>query len=222
MSSVILAGATGLVGGHVAALLAAAGHSLHIVTRRAVVGLSANASEHIAAPDDWPEIIAEVQADIAISCLGTTIKVAGSQEAFRAVDLELVRAFGAAAKQSGARQCISVSSTMANSGASSFYLKTKGKAEDALRALDFARLDIIRPGLLKGDRKEFRIGEKLGVILSPVTDMLLHGRLRRYRSIQAASVAMAIVRLAGDSGSGNHIHENDDIHALAAKLALHN
>lgn len=217
MKRIILAGATGLVGGYAARFLADAGHDLHVVGRRKYADAPANVTQHIAPTDEWPEIIRKVKADIAISCLGTTIKTAGSQEAFRAVDFELVRDFATAAKEAGAKHCMSISSTMANSNASAFYLKTKGQAEDALRDLAFDRLDIFRPGLLKGDRQEYRMGENIAILLSPFTDMLLHGSLRKYRSIDAETVGQALSVLAEFEGGGQFTHENDDIRRIASK-----
>lgn len=110
---------------------------------------------------------------------------------------------------------IAISSVGASAKSANFYLSTKGKAEAALRALAFDRLDILRPGLLRGNREENRTGESLGIMLSPFTDSLMHGPLRRYRSIDSAVVAKAIANLALNGGEGQLIHENDAITALA-------
>ena len=97
-----------------------------------------------------------------------------------------------------------------------FRYRGRGGSEDDLRALGFDRLDLIRPGLLRGDRPgPQRLGEGLATIAAPLTDALLHGSFRRYRSISGDTVAAAIARLARQSGSGVHIHENDAIRALA-------
>jgi uncharacterized protein YbjT (DUF2867 family) len=170
---------------------------------------------HIADSAEWPSHIAQIAPDVAISCLGTTIKTAGSKAAFAAVDLDLVIAFAAAAKAAGAKHMIAISSVGASANAANFYLSTKGKAEAALSALGFDRLDIIRPGLLRGNREESRTGEVLGIMLSPFTDALMHGPLRRYRSIDSAVVAKTIANLAMTDGQGTFIHENDAITAFA-------
>ena len=87
---------------------------------------------------------------------------------------------------------------------------------DGLRALGFRRLDILRPGLLTGNRAgPARFGEGLAMAAAPLTDALMHGSLRRYRSIPGETVARAIVALAAGDGSGVQIHENDAIRALA-------
>ena len=140
------------------------------------------------------------------------MKKAGSKAEFAAVDRDLVGAVAAAAKAAGAQQFISISSAMADSSASSFYLKTKGEAEDLLRAQKFDRLDIIRPGLLRGERtNENRLGESLAIAASPVMDMLLHGKFRRYRSILASDVAAAIELLMAEDEPGTYVHENDAV-----------
>lgn len=217
MVDIIVAGATGLTGGLLVPMLVEAGHKVTIITRREVPGLNAGVEQIIADGDKWPSELAGRSFDIGISCLGTTIKKAGSQEAFRGVDFALLRDFASAAKQAGVRQFLSVSSTMADSSAKSFYLKTKGDAEDALRSTGFDRLDIIRPGLLKGPRQEFRLGEQIGIWLSPLMDHLLRGKMRKFRSIQAANVAGAMAVLTNHDDAGIFVHHNSDLNALASQ-----
>ncbi len=212
-TKVVLAGASGLIGGQVAKLLNDI--ELHLVTRRHVEGLPSQAIQHVADPSEWSGITTALKPDIAISALGSTIRKAGSKEAFSAIDLDLLLAFAAAAKQGGARQMITVSSVGASAKASAFYLSVKGKAEDGLRALGFERLDILRPGLLRGDRSENRAGESIAMLVSPFTDILMQGPLRRYRSIDSAQVARAIANLVTAKAPGVFIHGNDDMVALA-------
>lgn len=214
MSDALLVGATGLVGGHVAAHYPPA--KLTLLARRPAGPGASHPGWRTAPTDRWEAAVGAARPTILISCLGTTIRAAGSQAAFRAVDHDLVLALAQAARAAGTRQMILVSSVGASARSRNFYLKTKGAVEQGLRALDFDRLDILRPGLLMGDREgPTRWGEGLAMIASPFTDALLHGGLRRYRSIPAATVARAIVALAGDRAPGVHIHENDDIRALA-------
>ncbi len=214
MSDAMIVGATGLVGR--AVIDAFGGSGVTVVARRAVEGLAPQHVEKIAPPERWPEIIAADKLDVLISCLGTTIRQAGSRAAFRAIDHDLILAAASAAKRSGTSQMIVVSSVGASAKARNFYLRTKGETEDGLGALGFDRLDVMRPGLLLGDRSgPARLGEGLAMIAAPFTDALLHGALRRYRSISGAAVAAAIVALVGRGGSGVHIHENDAIRALA-------
>lgn len=211
---ILIVGATGLIGGLLTRKLVGQGadQKLHLLLRRPYREDVGKAKVHVQLQENWPATIAKIKPDIAISCLGSTMKKAGSKEEFAAVDRDLVGAVAVAAKAAGARQFIAVSSAMADSNASSFYLKTKGEAEDLLRAQKFDRLDIIRPGLLRGERVgDNRWGESLAIAASPILDMLLHGKLRRYRSILASDVADAIMALRGKNGSGTYVHENDDI-----------
>ncbi|MEP0201779.1 MAG: NAD-dependent epimerase/dehydratase family protein [Halioglobus sp.] len=182
------------------------GDELHVLGRRDA-GESSNGIAHVAPIEDWQDTIAAIAPDIVFCALGTTIAKAGSKKAFRAVDLDLVADVAAAAKQAGARQFILISSTMANVKASGFYVRTKGEAEAAVEEQQFERLDIIRPGLLRGDRKEFRAGERVAILLSPVMDCFLQGSLRKYRSVAAATVADTALSLVSAPVPGRFIHE---------------
>lgn len=214
MDDAVLVGATGMVGRALAA--AVPGTALTVLARRASAMLPGGAREIVAPAAEWPDRIASVQPAILFNCLGTTIADAGSQAAFRAVDHDLVLAVAGAAKAAGARHCISVSSVGASAASGNFYLRTKGEVEAALRALGFDRLDILRPGLLTGARGgRWRPGESIGMALAPVTDLMLHGAMRRYRSISGAAVARAMAALAAAGGAGVHIHEHDAIAQLA-------
>lgn len=215
---ILIAGATGLTGSLLVRQLVAEGKGgdLHLLLRGPTVQNFGDADLHVADPASWPEEIARVQPDIVISCLGSTMKKAGSKAAFAAIDRDLVASVAEAGKRAGASQMIAVSSTMADSSASSFYLRIKGEAEDLMRAQKFDRLDIVRPGLLRGERTgDSRLGEGLAILASPVMDRLLHGSLRRYRSIAAGDVAAAMVKLTAKQEPGTYIHENDAIWNLA-------
>tara|TARA_R110001599_G_scaffold233785_2_gene433025 strand:+ start:388 stop:1047 length:660 start_codon:yes stop_codon:yes gene_type:complete len=214
---ILIVGATGLIGGLLTRNLVEQGRdkALHLLLRRPYREDVGKAKVHVQLQENWPATIARIKPDIVISCLGSTMKKAGSKAEFAAVDRDLVGAVAAAAKAAGAKQFISISSTMADSSASSFYLKTKGEAEDLLRAQKFDRLDIIRPGLLRGERtNENRLGESLAIAASPLMDLLLHGKFRRYRSILASDVAAAIEVLMANSAPGAYVHENDAVWQL--------
>jgi uncharacterized protein YbjT (DUF2867 family) len=206
-----VAGGTGLVGGHFLNIIPHKG--LTLLTRRAFdPSLSVSSSQCVAEPADWAAIIADLKPDVFVSALGTTIRQAGSKAAFRAVDHALVVELAKAAKDAGARQIIMVSSVGASAGASNFYLKTKGQAEDVVQALGFARVDIMRPGLLRGDRKgPPRIGERFALALSPLTDVLTPRAFDRYRSITAADVAAAMAQCLGATPEGVFVHHNREM-----------
>ena len=146
------------------------------------------------------------------------MRSAGSQAAFRAVDLETVAELAAAARRGGARHMAAVSSVGADPGSANFYLRTKGEMESALEALGFERLDIFRPGLLRGDRGgERRLGERLGIALSPLAGLVLRGSLDRFAAIDAGIVAAAIAAVLGRREPGLHRHHNRDIRRLAPR-----
>lgn len=161
-------------------------------------------------------IVAEGLVGTYLCCLGTTIKSAGSKDAFAAVDLELMLRLARVARELGARQAILVSSVGANTASSNFYLATKGRAEDGLAALGFDRVDILRPGLLLGERSESRRGEAIAQLLTPLYNPLLRGPLRRYRSIAASTVANAAVALLQRHRPGTFVHENAALVTLGA------
>lgn len=214
MSDALIVGATGLVG---RAVIAQAGEGrLIVLARRAIDDLPPQHVQLVEPPERWSDIIAAERPAILISCLGTTIRQAGSQAAFRAVDHDLVLGAARAARLGGAGHMIAVSSVGAAAKSSNFYLCTKGAVEDELGTIGFDRLDLLRPGLLTGNRAgPARLGEGLAMLAAPMTDALLHGGLRRYRSVPAATVARAIVALMVHGGTGVHIHENDAIRTLA-------
>lgn len=214
MPDALIVGATGLIGRAVIECFGS--NPVAVLARREVDGLAVQHKQLVAPPDRWADIIAAEKPAVLISCLGTTIRQAGSQAAFRAVDHDLVLAAARGAKAGGTPHMVLVSSVGAAAKSGNFYLRTKGETEDDLRALGFDRLDLIRPGLLRGDRPgPQRLGEGIATIAAPLTDALLQGSFRRYRSISSDSVAAAIVALARQGGSGVHIHENDAICALA-------
>ena len=214
MPDALIVGATGLIGRAVVECFGST--PVTVLARRDVEGLASHHEQRVAPTEHWADIIATEKPAVLICCLGTTIRQAGSQEAFRAVDHDLLLAVAEAAKRAGTAHMIAVSSVGAAAKSGNFYLRTKGETEDGLRALGFDRLDLIRPGLLRGERPgPQRLGEGIATIAAPLTDALLHGSFRRYRSIAGETVAAAIVALAPQRGSGVHIHENDAIRALA-------
>ena len=214
---VVIAGGSGLVGKQAAALLARSGFEVHLVSRRPSTPSTPDIQEHVAPSSNWPAIVASLMPAIAISCLGTTIRTAGSRDAFRAVDLDLVLAFAQSSHDAGSRHFITVSSVGAMPASSNFYLKTKADMEQGLRNIGFQRLDIMRPSLLTGGRRdEHRPGEALGILLSPLTDRLMIGPMRRFASTRSDRLAKAIAALASEEIGGVFIHENDSIRTLAS------
>jgi uncharacterized protein YbjT (DUF2867 family) len=152
--------------------------------------------------------LAGLKADIWICALGTTMGKAGNQAAFVAVDRDLVLKFAALSRALGARHAILVSSVGADAKSGNFYLRVKAEAERGLAEQNFPRGDILRPGLLLGER-----GERLAPLYNP----LLLGPLARFRAIEASAVAGAAVSLARDGGSGWFVHEYASLRKLSGR-----
>lgn len=229
VGNVMLAGATGLVGSRVLAELLADsnwhGRLIAPVRRKLPVNdvrLIPLLSEFSDRPDRGADLETLLKAMLGdeplaafVCCLGTTIKTAGSREAFIAVDRELVLRLAGLARKAGARQAILVSSAGASRQSGNFYLRVKGEVEDGIEALGFDRVDLIRPGLLIGERGERRPGEAVAQALSPIGDWFLRGKFARYRSIDAAKVGKAVARLAGNPEKGVFIHDTPALEKLA-------
>lgn len=215
---VLLVGATGLIGHFVDADLATQPDMVVTsLTRRKSSG-----SNHVidferlnVAPETTLHAAAPSGADVAISCLGTTRRAAGSQAAMFRVDHDYVLAFARGAHALGARQFILVSSVGA--GGPGFYLRTKGAIERDIRALGFSRMDIIRPGMLLGHRAQVRPVEAIGQRLAAALAPFMVGKLSRYGAIDAQIVAKAIVGLVRRAAHGCRTYDNADLRRIASQ-----
>ena len=138
----------------------------------------------------------EIKGDDLFCCLGTTIKKAGSQEAFRKVDLEAPAKIAVIAAANGVKQFIVISSIGADPQSRNFYLRTKGQMEVAVQKQHFEGIAILRPSMITGKRKEFRPAEEAGKMIFSLVEKLLFGKLRKYRSITAKTIARAMVNIA--------------------------
>ena len=217
----VVVGATGLIGTTlIARVVGRERYRLTAIARRAVaLPEGARMELLVADPAKWGEAIAAANAGVLVIALGTTWRAAGRDEAaFRAVDKDLVLACAQAAKTAGVRGCIAVSSVGAVASSGNRYLRVKGEVEDALAKLKFERLDILRPGLLRGPRAERRPAERIAMLVSPLADRFLHGGARKYRSVRATTMADAILALAVERPRGRFVHEHDAILRAAAKL----
>ena len=204
---VLLAGATGLTGEHLLdRLLNEPTISRVLAPSRRPLAKHPHLENPVGDPAVFlPQLNGRV--DIAYCCLGTTIKRAGSEQAFRAVDLDMVVAFAKRAREMGARHLIVISALGADRRSSIFYNKVKGEMEHALRAQDWPQLTICRPSVLLGERTEPRLGEKIAGPLS----RLIPGK---YHGIEACQLARAMWRLALEEQDGVRIVESDELRKL--------
>jgi uncharacterized protein YbjT (DUF2867 family) len=210
--TVILAGATGLVGGLALDRLLDTPHFDDVVVlARRPLGLSHPRLKTQVVDFQKLDEVDPVPAEAALCALGTTIKTAGSQAAFRAVDHDAVVSFARWARRGGARTFALVSSVGAARDAGNFYLRVKGETEDAVAALGYPRFVALRPSMLLGDRSERRLGEAVARALAPAINPLLVGTFRRYRGIDAHRVAAALVAAALDGRPGRYVWEYEQI-----------
>lgn len=211
----VVVGATGLVGGHLVDRLTR--HPAY--GRVATVGRKTPASTHKNLQHfrfGEPDVDQAFDGDVVFCCLGTTIRKAGSDAAFRAVDVDLVVEIAQRAREAGTETFIVVSALGADAGSGNFYLRIKGEMEQAVVASGPQRVGIIRPALLLGHRDEFRPVEALWQKASLLINPALFGSLRRYRSVKATDVADAMIGLDLSSFTGTIYMESDQLNQYSA------
>lgn len=215
----LLAGATGLVGQHVLRRLLAHDAWARVVTLgRRPLGLThPKLTHHVVDFDRLAAHTDVLQAEDIFCCLGTTMKQAGSKEAFRRVDFTYPLRLAELTRAEGARQYLVVSATGADPDSFFFYNQVKGELEAALQRLDFDALYLMRPSLLTGDRDETRLGERIAQTALNAVRPLLVGPLRRARPTAADDVAAAMLHLALRPPAGIEVAEPSRIRALAAE-----
>ena len=211
--SLLLLGATGLVGSHCLRLLATDRAFDHVVvpTRRPLPRELAlgNVEPHIIDFDNLAAHASLFRADQIICALGTTIKQAGTQEAFRAVDYHYPLTAARLGQEQGATHFLLVSSLGADARSRVFYSRVKGELESAVLALPYRSVTIVRPSLLLGPRAEYRLGEQVVKRLAFLVPA-------KYKPVDAHAVASAVVRAAKADIPGRRIIESREIRALAA------
>lgn len=210
--TVLLLGATGLVGSECLRLLIADPTIDRIVVLvRRPLDRDMNSNKVRAEVVDFDALAARsdlFKVDQIFSALGTTIKQAGSQSAFRRVDLEYPLAAARIGVEQGARHFLLVSVVGASSDSRFFYNRVKGELDDALRTMAYRSVTIVRPSVLMGDRRSPRIAEEIGKRLGWIAP-------RKYKPVLAATVAAALVQSARDDQPGLRIIESDEIRRIA-------
>lgn len=221
---VALVGSTGLIGGEVMHLsVGREGIRLVAIARReAPLPAGARMEMFVADPAKWGEVFEAIRPTAVICALGTTWKKSGrDEEAFRAVDHDLVLDTARAAKAQGVERFVAIGSAGSDALSKNRYLRTKGEVERELGKMRFKRLDVLRPGLLKGQRRgELRMAERIGILLSPLADLAMQGKYGAFRSIRADVVAKAALALAMRKAAGRFVHDNDGIVRAAAGLPV--
>ena len=219
----LVAGASGMVGAELVRVLVASGDYRRViaVTRRPLSVEAPRLVNRILRFETLENDLRGLVCDDAYCCLGTTLRQAGSPQAFRAVDHDLVLRFARFAQSAGAKTLVVVSAAGAAPAARNFYLKVKGETELALEALQLRSLHLMQPSLLLGARAQWRAAEALGRVFMPLVNPLLLGSYERWRAIPARSVAAAMRTAARSGRLGVHRHTWRSLRtlALAAKTA---
>ncbi|MBM4760925.1 oxidoreductase [Bacillus sp. B15-48] len=217
----LLIGATGLVGQELLKILLETSlyEKIIVLTRRKVNVQHPKLLQIVAGFDQLANHEADYSVDDVYCCLGTTIKKAGSQEEFKKVDYTYPVELAKLTKQAGATSFLIISALGADPHSKIFYNRTKGAVEEAIKSVGFPALHIFQPSLLLGDRQEFRFGEKVGVLLSPVYSPFMVGTLKKYKPIQAADVAQAMFYAGQLEETGIFTYPSDEIFRLSKKTA---
>jgi uncharacterized protein YbjT (DUF2867 family) len=175
-----------------------------VLARRPPEGLPARVESHVVDFDRLADHKSLFAVDQIVCCLGTTIRQAGSQAGFRRVDFEYPLTIARLGLTTGVRHFLLVSALGANSESGIFYNRVKGELEDQLRSLGYRAVTIARPSLLLGARKEFRLFERIGMVVGEIVP-------GRYRPVQAEAVARSLVTAARIDAPGLHIIESEEI-----------
>ncbi|HEY4628436.1 MAG TPA: NAD(P)H-binding protein [Flavobacterium sp.] len=218
MKTALIIGSTGLIGSELLNLLLDSNDYLKVITfvKRDTGIKHPKLTQHII-DFDKPETYKDlVVGDDFFCTIGTTIKKAGSKEAFRKVDFEYPRQFASFALQNKVKQFLIISSLGADAKSGNFYLKTKGEIQDFLKDCSFENVAVLQPSLLLGNRTEFRLGEKVGAFFMKTFSFLFLGNLKKYKPIEGKTVAKAFFKIAQTNNKGFKIYESDVIQEIGS------
>jgi len=210
MKVALITGATGLIGGQlVQLLLEDSYYGKIIVVTRKPLDFQHSKLENLALDfDKLTEYYHSLKADDVFCCLGTTIKIAKTKEAFRKVDFEYPVELARISKSQGATQFFLISALGADKNSSIFYNKVKGEVEEAIQKFSFSSLHVFRPSLLLGPRTEQRAGEDAAKWFFKFLGFLLPAK---YKAVQSIKVARAMIHFAKANNTGFHIIESDEL-----------
>ena len=153
--------------------------------------------------------IEDIKGDDCFFCIGTTRKNSPDKDEYKRVELEIPKEIAKIAKSNLVNSFIFVSALYANPKSSGEYIRFKGQVEEELKELSFPKLAIMRPSFLMGDRKEKRVGEKIGIFVFKLLSPLLLGPLKKMRPIHSETVAKAMIRVANENLEKNIFESNE-------------
>ena len=206
----LLAGSTGLIGSQLLELLLNDDRYSNIIaiSRKPLSIANPKLINLVCELRDLPNHRDQLKADDIYCCLGTTIKKAKSQEAFRAVDLDAPLLLAKISKEQGAKKYMLVSSLGANKNSSIFYNKVKGEVEEGIKQVGFSSLHILRPSLLLGPRQEERAGEDAAKFFYKIFSFLIP---KKFQGIESIKVVKGMLAFAQQEQIGNFIHESAEL-----------
>jgi len=206
MKTAIVLGATGLTGSRLVEMLLGDKRfgAVKIFVRRSTGISNAKLEEHVVnfdKPDEWQQWVI---GDVLFSAMGTTIKVAGSKDAQYKIDYTYQYQMAQIAAANAVGMYVLISAGGADAGSSIFYSRMKGELERDVKQLSFHTVHILRPGILWGNRKEVRTGERIGIAIMRVLGAI--PGLKAYRPIDVSIVAAAMINAAHSPDSGVHVY----------------
>ena len=151
----------------------------------------------------------DVKGDDCFFCIGTTKQNSSDKDEYRRVELDIPKEIAKIAKLNLVNSFIFVSAIYANPNSSGDYVRFKGLVEEELKRLNFPKLVLMRPSFLMGDRKEKRVGEKIGIFLFKLLSPLLFGPLKKMRPIHSETVAKAMIIVANENLQKNIFESNE-------------
>jgi len=151
----------------------------------------------------------DIKGDDCFFCIGTTKQNSPDKNEYQRVELEVPKQIAQIAKSNLVNSFIFVSALYANPKSSGNYVRFKGMVEEELKRLNFPKLALMRPSFLMGDRKEKRVGEKIGIFVFKLLSPLLLGPLKKMRPIHSETVAKAMIRAANENSEKNIFESNE-------------
>lgn len=214
---IVLVGATGLIGSRLleALLTDVTVNKLIVLSRRPLERKHPKLELLITDFHDLDGYAEKLSgAGILYCCIGTTMRKAGSKEAFREVDYQLPLKLAELASKAGIKKFIAVSSVGADPSGTNFYLRTKGEMErDITASFRFQKLAFLRPSMLLGPRTEFRFGERVGQLFMILLSPFMRGRMARYKPIHDFTVAKAMISIS-NSVNNQRVYESPELEWL--------
>lgn len=214
-----LVGATGLIGSHLLQALLTDNYfdTIRILIRRPIDITHPKLEKKIVDFNDSDSLLVALSnSDVLFCAIGTTQKkVKGDKNAYRKIDFDIPVKLARFCNMTGCKKFILVSSAGANSKSMNFYQRLKGETDEAVKEVGPTTIHIMRPSLLLGDRKEFRLGENIGKTLMTTLSFLIPDK---YKAIHAKNVARVMLALAKKNEEGYFIHENSEIIHLSNNL----